>query len=277
MLTSLVVELEAVASGEINGGTSRGVHGFWYRHWKEVDIKTADRIHQATDTPPFTISPVMGLPHPVKGTQYVKQGQKAWFRVVALNEALSIALENKWAPQLPESIKIAGVSWKTNGWTISQARHPWAGQISYGELIKKHYLRKHPPTEWSLELATATAFHGAAGHLPFPLPDSLLSSWMRRWQIYSPVGMPAEVIDHARNHLVVNSYRLKTIPVRYGKRLIVGCVGNYSMRALDLDLTYCAVVDTLVHYSFFVGCGQKTTQGMGMTMPKPGQRKISIQ
>ncbi|MEA3350516.1 MAG: CRISPR system precrRNA processing endoribonuclease RAMP protein Cas6 [Chloroflexota bacterium] len=265
MLTSLVVRIEAVQSGTVNGGTGRAVHGFWYHHWGQIASAVADQIHQAAETPPFTLSPIMDIPYPRRGKIHIEEGESAWFRVVALSESLSRSLTETWAPQLPDLIELAGLPWQIKNWTISPDEHPWAEQVSYKQLGEEHLFLTKPPQSWQIEFVTPTTFHGIRGHFPFPLPDSLVSSWLRRWQAFAPIGLPEELPEQVRQHVVVSSYRLKTVPVRHGKRLTVGCVGRYKLHAIKMHPANRATLDTLAHYAFFVGSGHRTTQGMGMT------------
>lgn len=265
MLTSLVVGIKALADGVIQGGTSRAVHGFWYGHWGDVNPALGDALHQASETPPFTLSPVMGLPFPKRGEVHVREGQLAWFRVVALSRDVSHSLTNTWAPGLPPTIELAGIPWRIQGWTISPEKHPWARQITYKKLGEECLFSVKPPRSWQFEFVTPTTFHGTVGHLPFPLPDSLVASWLRRWQAFAPLSLPEELPQLVREGVVVSSYRLKTVPVRHGKRLTVGCVGQYKLYALDLPPAIQAALDTLAQYAFYVGSGHRTTQGMGMT------------
>ena len=264
MLTSLVVELKAAESGTINGGTGRAVHGFWYKHWGKTDPSLADDLHQETETPPFTLSPIMDIPYPRQGKIHVRAGELGWFRVVALSERISHSLTKTWAPKLPKTIELARIPWRVRGWSISHDKHPWAGQIAYKKL-GKNLFSMEPPRSWRFQFSTPTTFNGAVGHLPFPLPDSLVSSWLRRWQAFAPIGLPENLPQLVREGVVVSSYRLKTVPVRHGKRLTVGCVGDCKLYALNLPPAIRAAVDTLAQYAFYVGSGHRTTQGMGMT------------
>ncbi len=265
MLTSLVVSIKAVRSGIINGGTSRAVHGFWFQHWGDVDPSLAEALHAPAETPPFTLSPLRGVGYPRGGKVHVRAGEAAWFRVAALSQRVSQALREGWAPQLPQTVELAGLPWRVTGRTISPGEHPWAGQISYKVLGEEHLFSVKPPRSWEFEFFTPTAFHGTVGHLPFPLPDSLVSSWLRRWQAFAPIRFSEELPQMVREGVVVSSYRLKTVPVRFGKRLTVGCVGSYKLNALNLEPADRAALDALAHYAFFCGSGHRTTQGMGMT------------
>lgn len=268
MITSLVVKIQAKETGQIRGSTTPSVHGFWYHQMGNANPILADEMHQEDKTPPFTLSPILDIPFPKRGTQYINAGEEGWFRVAALSRCVSQVLIEEWAPQLPETINLAGINWRVKGWTLDGHQHPWACQVPYKVLGEKHLFSTSPPSSWRLKFVTPTTFHGVIGHFPFPLPDSLVSSWLRRWQAFAPIGLPEELPDLVREGMVVSSYRLKTVPVRHGKRLTVGCVGSYKLHALDLPPALRAAVDTLVQYAFYVGSGHRTTQGMGMTRCK---------
>ena len=121
------------------------------------------------------------------------------------------------------------------------------------------------PVSWSFEFLTPTTFHGEIGHLPFPLPFALLGSWLRSWQAFGPVSLPVDLGETARSGLVVSAYKLKTVPVRDGRRMTIGCVGDLQLRALDLAPLERATVDLLARYAFWAGSGHHTPQGFGLT------------
>jgi len=266
MLLSLVLQLRALQPARIAGSTGRGVHGFWFRHWQQVDPALADSLHQGEDVLPFTLSPLMGLPRPRLGVFEITLGQPAWFRATTLTQALSQATQEKWVTKLPDEIDIADTRWQVVKPVLSSPeQHPWAGQAAYSELASARLYTLHPPHIWRLEFLTPVAFHGTRGHFPFPLPNSLVASWLRRWQAYSPLALPDDLPERVRQEVVISAYQLKTVPVRHGQRLVVGCVGRLELRALGLHPAERAALDALAAYAFFAGSGQHTTQGMGLT------------
>lgn len=265
MLVSLVILLEAAQSGSIRGGTGRAVHGLWFEQWKAIDLVFADQVHSQNNPAPYSLSPLMGLPRPHKGSIIISKGDQAWFRIATFEATLSAAMLSSWLPVLPAQVELAGLTWQITATTISPDDHSWAGQISYQDLIEQCLFASPPPARWQLEFATPTAFNSAAGHLPFPLPDSLINSWLRRWQVFASMGLPGDLPAYARESLLVNAFELKTAPVRYGRRLTVGCVGRYQLRAPQMPPTFQAAIDLLASYAFFCGSGHHTTQGMGLT------------
>jgi CRISPR-associated endoribonuclease Cas6 len=268
MPLSLLIHLESLSGGQIDQFTGRGVHGFWFSRWHEVDPALGDELHTSAETQPFTLSPLGGLPRSQRGAVLVKAGMPAHLRVTSLTEALDGALQTKWAEGLQgrEDVFIPQPREEDPGlrWKVTKAEIE--SQASHEALAKAHLMNSVPPREWRLDFLTPTTFHGTESHLPFPLPDSLVNSWMRRWNAFAPVALPRdELLEWTRNKLVVSSYNLRTLPAREGERLRVGCVGNLTLRALEMPPYLRACVDLLAHYAVFCGSGSHTAQGLGQT------------
>jgi CRISPR-associated endoribonuclease Cas6 len=262
---AVVVRLRAMESGRLTGATGRAVHGLWFRRWQETAPAVADALHQAGSVAPFTLSPLLGLPRPRRGQVEVAEGQSAWFRITTLEGSLGRALQDSWLAGLAGPLELAGIPWQANGWAATSQEHDWAGQVDPQQLAETRLLNPTPPDSWRLLFFTPTAFHGPGGHLPFPLPESLVNSWLRRWRAFGSVQLPDHLVDVARERLLMSAYTLKTVPVRHGERVVVGCVGQLAVRAVGLRPGECAALDLLAACSFYTGSGHHTPQGMGMT------------
>jgi hypothetical protein len=281
MPLSLLIHLESLSEGQIDQFTGRGVHGFWFHRWRKVDERRGDELHASSETPPFTLSPLMGLARPQRGLVQLKPGVTAYFRITSLTDSLSDAMqvrdedsedekEKKWLHCLEQEVIYIpqpsetdpGIPWKVTRVEIE-------AEAAYEALSKVHLMNSVPPREWRLEFLTPTTFHGTESHLPFPLPDSLVNSWMRRWNAFAPISLPRdELLEWTHNKLVVSSYNLRTLPAREGERLRVGCVGTLALRALEMPPYLRACVDLLAHYAPFCGSGSHTAQGLGQTLLK---------
>ncbi|MGC9400672.1 MAG: CRISPR system precrRNA processing endoribonuclease RAMP protein Cas6 [Anaerolineae bacterium] len=265
MLIAAIIEVEALESGKLPAATGHLVHGFWFHHWGEVDAARAEQLHTGPGLRPFTLSPLMGLSHPRRGEITVEAGQRAWFRVTTLTPQLSTSLLDRWLPRLPELPRLGNLAWRLIGYTSDPHDHAWAKRAELRELAERHLMAEKPGRRWQLHFLTPTAFHGAAGYLPFPLPSALIGSWLRQWQAFGKVRLPDELPDKVHEGLVISAYRLKTVPVRAGRRITIGCVGDMTLYAKSLSKPLCAAVDLLAHYAFWAGSGHHTTQGQGMT------------
>ena len=280
-ILSAIIHLETLEEAQVDQFTGRGVHGFWFKRWREdVDKAYGDELHAQQEMPPFTLSPLMGLPRGYRGTVHLKPGTAARFRVTSLTDSLTEAMKSKWLENLvmpPEKetndeekkkyvIHIplpkdeeSGVPWKVRRVEVE-------AEASYEEMSKRHLMNSVPPREWRVEFVTPTTFHGSNGHLPFPLPDSLVGSWMRRWNAFAPIALPKdELLEWTRAKVVVSSYSLRTLPAREGERLRVGCVGRMGLRALEMPPYLRASIDLLARYAYFCGSGSHTAQGLGQT------------
>jgi CRISPR-associated endoribonuclease Cas6 len=274
MPLSAVLQLESLAPGRFDGFTGRGVHGFWFKRWAEVDPLTAGRLHSQSQDTPFTLSPLLGLPAR-RGVTSLQAGQAAWLRITCLETRLENTFREKWLEGLEKAGPLElpeGVTWQVRAVALEAGSHPWAAAVPYEELSRLHLVNPNPPRQWRLEFFTPTAFNsgrtsaGRDHHLPFPLPESLVKSWLRRWQAFAPIALPEEeLLAWARLNLAVSAYRLHSLPVREGEHLRVGGVGWLSLRALDMPPYLRAAVDLLAAYAFFCGSGAHTTQGMGQT------------
>ncbi len=262
MITAIILHLQSQADGRIHGATGRASHGFWYNQWKNIAPAIADNLHQNREIQPFALSPLMGLPYPQKGTVNVPKGSQAWLRVVTLEKNISQALLQTWLPHLPDQIRLANIPWEIRTTSLSPQEHPWANQQTYTAILDN----AQPAHQWRFEFHTPTAFRlGKKSHLPFPLPGILLHSWMRRWNAFSPHPLPDTYRDLFREELFISAYKLKTVPVRYGQRLIIGGIGQFTLRAGSLTNTQRSHISALARYASYCGSGVYSTQGMGLT------------
>lgn len=268
MLLSVVIQLKALCDGALTKSTGADVHGFWFHHWRSVDPDVADRLHMASRARPFTVSPLMGLPRSHDGKTFITAGTPAWIRITTLTPDLSARMEGEWLPRLPQELPLGGLSWKVVRVILDAAEHPWAARVDLQELVERHLLASGKPERWRIWFVTPAAFHDEGRHLPFPLPERLISSWLRRWWAFGTVPLPEELIPRARHGLAVSAYRLQTVPVQSHEGVTIGCVGEVIMRAIDLAQWERLAIDLLVSYAFWCGTGHRTAQGMGMTMGK---------
>jgi CRISPR-associated endoribonuclease Cas6 len=276
MPLALLVHLESAQAGQFDQFTGRGVHGFWFQRWRETDPQTGDALHASNAIQPFTLSPLMGLPRAKpaqRGSISLEKGQGCRFRLTLLDDALIAPLLSKWAEGLPgQALHIPPSGDGSDGlaWTVTRVEEE--SRVSYEDLSKKYLMNPAPPRQWTLDFLTPTTFHGKETHLPFPLPESLVGSWLRRWNAFAPLALPEELVEWSRLKLAVSSFRLQTLPAREAERLRVGCVGRLGLRALDMPPYLRAALDLLAHFSSFCGSGSHTSQGLGQTRCAPGAR-----
>lgn len=266
-LTALVIEVEALHPGTLDSATGQAVQGLWLNHWKRLHPELSQPLHDQYPVKPYTVSPLMGLPLPVRGRVAIQRGDRAWFRVVSLDSLLSEKLVEEWLPLLPSPIKIAGLEWKIIQTWYDNHTHAWAGQADFN-LLSSAPNSCQERQEWHLEFITPTTFKVGKHNLPFPLPNLLINSWLRRWNRLGVEPIAEELLSQARDGLAVSAYSLKTVPARNNDRLIIGCVGELTLKPIGLDAQTRRIIEALCKFAFWAGTGQHTTQGFGMTRLK---------
>lgn len=260
MIASIILQLTAEQNGRIQGSTGRAVHAFWFNQWQQHNPALATTLHQPNQAKPFTVSPLLGLPRPRKGVTHVRPGDQAWVRFTTLHPTLTQHTLAHWLPTLPSSIELAGIPWCIKNIALMPQEHEWAAQTSYAALRAA----ARPAQKWQFQLKTPLTIHiSSDGYMPFPLPGSLLKSWHTRWHSYAPAPLPPIDLRHVQDQLFVSGYRLNTVPVRHGRRVVIGCVGDITLRAGKLDAPTRRTIDTLARYATYCGGGSYTAQGMG--------------
>lgn len=270
MIAAVVLELRALHPGSLLNSSGTAAHGVWFRQLAELDETLSGSLHAApSGARPFALSPLMGLPPDRAGVSSFDAGQTAWLRICTLNAAFTRLLPD-WLNTLPDELEIGGTHWQICARAVNARQHPRAGVASYLELRDQALARRPTPRRWTLALATPTTFNGAHAPFPFPMPDSTIASWLRRWNAFSSISdwpnySEAELKEISRQFLTVEGFRLHTVSVHLRKETIPGCLGEITYCARAMPLEARQAVDALMDYAFFCGSGYKTTQGWGQT------------
>lgn len=125
------------------------------------------------------------------------------------------------------------------------------------------------PPEINLWLASPTTFKREGRLLPFPLPDLLFGSLLRKWNAFCPPALvlpdgPSGVSAYAASQVAISRYDLRTIPVR-GKQdgVAIGALGHVSYTDLGGDPNMRAALRLLAHFAPYAGVGARATTGLG--------------
>ena len=275
MPAAIVLQLRAERGGALYGATGQHAHGFWLRSWQRVDPTVGDALHDERKLRPFTVSPLLGLPRPLRGRTVVAAEARAGLRVCALDETTQAQLLEQWLPGAPRHVTLGGLPWEVEGVAVSPDDHPDAGWERFAVLRDRY--AADPPARWTLRFESPTALHQRDGtYVPFPLPQPLVMSWFDRWQECAGAEAALPALDAARlaEALRVSEYELKTVSVRQWRRDAagrrrewpqIGCVGALTLDGRRLSAAERATVAALVDFAFYCGSGHHTTMGMGQT------------
>lgn len=261
MLTSIVFHLKALERGSLPQYMGAAVRAE-FLNW----MGEPDELHEGNELRPYTVSDLKGTFRAQKGFNLVEAGQTAWFRATTLREKESLHLRDAVIPSLKGRIvQLGRVSFEV----LSEAgagEHPWAGESSYPALVERHFQAgKSPADALEVEFASLTTFHDGDLHMPLPVPETVLGSWLRRWNEFSSASLPRAADELREAGLALSRYELKSGAVQYKNAAWIGFTGACRYRVLAKDEFWARLCNLLAEYAFYCGTGYKTTYGLGQT------------
>jgi len=250
-LYSLVVELAAADRGHIPPTLSRALHALVMNWLNLGNPQIADSIHASQESP-LSLSGLLGNRRP-RGTQ---AGDNFYFRVCLLDgslmEPLLVGME-KWGTQ---PLILGQFAFALRSIYTLPGTHRLAGSADY------RLLTNTPQTTTDIELnfLSPTSFKQSLGIQPFPLPELVFGSLLRRWNAFAPEELNFPAVEWEG---LVSAYELKTYALKMEGGSEIGTQGWVRYRFPNLEQAKLATV--LAHFAFFSGVGRKTSMGMGQT------------
>jgi len=266
MLLSSVIHLKALEGGALPqymGAALRAEFLDWIR---ETDKTQSDELHDGNELRPYTVSDLKGTFHAQQGLNRVESGQSAWFRVTSLTKELTETLQGSILPNIKGRVfELGGVKFQVQN-VPEAGQHPWAGEASYESLADQYFKADLVPSD-SIEMvfASLTTFHTGDVHMPLPVPETVLGSWLTRWNKMSTASLPRAVEELKEARLALNRYTLQTQVVQYKEATWIGFSGDCRFRVLSKDEFWVRLCNLLADFSFYCGTGAKTSFGLGQT------------
>ena len=110
-----------------------------------------------------------------------------------------------------------------------------------------------------LQFLSPTSFKQSQVIQPFPLPELVFGSLLRRWNAFAPVELQFPVIEWKG---VTSAYELKT----YAHKMKGGAeIGTQGWVRYEFPPEQAAIATVLAHFADWAGVGRKTAMGMGQT------------
>lgn len=266
MLLSAVVHLKALENGSLPMDMGSAIRAEFLDWVDKINSKKADDLHDGSDLRPYTVSDLKGSFRAQKGFHLIEAGQSAWFRVTSLMESETSLLLDSVLPKAEgRNISLGRVSFQVQKVAKKDGEHPWARRSSYQALVDQYFKSDGQPSDiLDIEFGSATTFHSDV-HVPLPIPESVLGSWLKRWNKLSSASLPREVGELAEARLALSKYKLETRAVHFEKIPWIGFTGTCRFRVLSEDEFWLRLCNLLADYAFFCGTGAKTSFGLGQT------------
>jgi CRISPR-associated endoribonuclease Cas6 len=232
----------------------------------ESDKAQADGLHDGNELRPYTISDLKGTFRAQKGFNLVEAGQSAWFRITSLTPELTARLKESVLPGIQgRTIELNKVAFHVQS-VAGAGKHPWARESSYESLVERYFKADPLPSDaLDMAFASLTTFHAGEVHMPLPVPETVLESWLKRWNKLSTASLPRAVDELKEARLALNRYTLQTQVAQYKNATWIGFTGDCRFRILAEDEFWLRLCNLLADYSFYCGTGAKTSFGLGQT------------
>ncbi len=267
-LVATILRLEALTPGQLNAFQGAAMHRKFLELIESRSAAWSAGLHEQAPLKPFTVSGLL----PAAGTptrRLVRPGQTYRWRVTTFSEPVTRLWLESVLPHLPPKMTIDQVSFAIRGWTTEASEDHLAGTASFAGLAAQAQHRQTADasgTRVHLRFMSPTTFHSQGVQLPLPVPQLLVSSWLHKWNAFSPIPLPLSWQDLPRAQYALCQAAIRTLPVRWGLRLVIGFLGDCTLTARNSDPPWSAALDVLSNFSFWCGTGHHAPYGFGQTV-----------
>lgn len=275
---SLVFNLSPTSPIPPGFTSGKALHGLFLNLVSSVDAELGDRLHQNQSNKAFTLSPLQqstSLTH-LRWTYLkpISAGTPCWWRISLLDDQLFGQLSQLWLnlnPQQPWHLGPANLHISSVLGT-PQSSQPWANFCDYAQIYEQ---ASSTSRKLTLQFCTPTAFRQGKYDSSLPTAERVFGSLLRRWNYYSKLEFPTEILTHLQDSYVNIRTEVAVDPREQfqhtGAKVnfcnhFTGCVGKVSFQILGkVHPTTIQQINTLADFALYSGVGRKTPMGMGIT------------
>jgi CRISPR-associated endoribonuclease Cas6 len=230
-----VLQIPIYATAILPLTLGRAIHALFF-HWLELaDSALAEKLH-AQETLPISIVMVSG-----------KSPRQMFLKIGIFQKKFLAPLLWGLSQDLGNEITLGGV-------TCSLGHCVEIVQSSRFELLCQVPSQK----EVSLQFLSPTSFKQSQVIQPFPLPELVFGSLLRRWNAFAPVEFQFSPVEWRG---MTSAFELKTQVLKMKAGAEIGATG--WVRYEFPDSNQAQIAATLAHFASFAGVGRKTAMGMG--------------
>jgi len=266
--------------------SGKHLHALFLSLVSSVDSEMGNQLHANQANRSFTLSPLQllkqqrrSLPKPAASTlrwtyrQPISSGTPCWWRISLLDDRLFAQLNQLWLnlnPNQPWHLGPADLH-ITSILGTPQSTQPWANFCNYQQLYEQ---ASESDRKLTLQFYTPTAFRQGKFDSAMPTPDRVFGSLLRRWNHYSSLDFPADILEAVQPSYFDIRTEVATDPRSQFQHTgaktspcnqFTGCVGKVTCQALgQVDALTLKQLNTLADFALYAGVGRKTPMGMGM-------------
>jgi CRISPR-associated endoribonuclease Cas6 len=264
-LIGLQIDLQPTQDSTLPSNYTYWLHAWFLDQIRQIDPDLSAELHNNQTDKAFTLSGFLGQSKSIDSPKETLRERTIQFfahqtyhcQITALNKPLCNALK-KW--QIPKTIKLRDSTFQVRHWQISLP------PTTYTALWNKASVED----ELSLHFLSPTAFHKNGNHMPLPIPENLLHSYLRRWNSFARRQFePDEFSPWVRESIVLLRHNIRSTKAQPGKQgSVTGFTGTIQLgitnKALQNSL-YSQLTHALIAAAPYFGTGHKVTFGLGQT------------
>ncbi|MEN8443780.1 MAG: CRISPR-associated endoribonuclease Cas6 [Cyanobacteria bacterium J06555_13] len=270
---SLILNLTPLSPIPKTHLTGRHLHALFLDLIRAHNPDLATTLHGQTTRKAFTLSPLQTnlnrqqTPGMLQWShrRAISASTPCWWRITLLDDTLFAQLAPLWLGLSKQA------QWHLGGSPIQvtrvigtqQAGQPWATYLPYDQLYAQASStnRKLP-----FRLCTPTNFRISDYDSCIPTRDRVFKSLLKRWNHYSAMPFPEDIISA----IYPSELNLHSELATDSRSKFIGSVGTLTFNILgDLFPSTIQQINTLASFALYAGIGRKTPMGMGQTFYAP--------
>ncbi len=230
-----VLQIPIYATDILPSTLGRAIHALFF-HWLGLaDPALAEQLHRQ-ESLPVSIAMIPG-----------KSPQQMFLKIGIVQREILASFLWGLSQDLGNEINLTGVTCRLGNWIEIL-------QSSSFELLSQVPSQK----EITFQFLSPTSFKQSQVIQPFPLPELVFGSLLRRWNTFAPVGLQFPLVEWRG---MTCAYELKTKALKMKGGAEIGTTG--WVRYEFPDRAQAEMATTLAHFANFAGVGRKTAMGMG--------------
>ncbi len=249
-LQSLVIQLGAASESTIPSTLGRAIHAQVMQWLSLGDPQIATAVHDSQESP-LSLSELIGY----RCKKGIQLGDDFIVRISLLESNLIQPLLKGIEFSHNKSIYLGKCPFVIRSIYSLPGTHPLVDCSNYTTLANTSV-----SSDITLQFLTPTSFKQNQNIQPFPLPDLVFNSLLRRWNRFAPAELQFPQVQW---QALISAFELKTHALKMEAGAEIGAKGWIKYRFPDPEQARIASV--LANFAVFSGVGRKTAMGMGQT------------
>ena len=231
----------------------RAVQGCFLNAVAAKDEALAASLHAENQLHPYTASSLLSAPK----NAFPEADQTVYIRITSLSERLSYDIKGGIFEE-GQRLDLDYIPF-----VIQPVAHDWLQSASFADLVNYGVNHAEEP-RLHLSFRSPLVFKTEGRSEALPLPHLVYGSLLRKWNAFSPISFPEEVLRYAGECLGISQFNIRSVPIPLKQGgLRIGAVGEIRYRALNRDKYWLSMLHSLTAFAAWSGIGSGTAYGLG--------------